>query len=268
MALGGIVSYWMLPVISGVAWLATLLGLLLWWLIDENRRVYDSMEEGQTIAYISDIGATELQPLFIAGSVITSVFLDLAFVSERWLRHNGRLVANGSRRERVSSIFSIFFALVGTAGLILLSIFDTRSHRGLHNICLGLFILGYLVSAIFICWEYRRLGIHYREHAILRLSFWLKLFFIIVEFALAVGFAACMGLGRSNAAAILEWIVATVFTLYAVSFVIDLWPAVRTKGQGARFAKPGSYDMEEANTYGAAYPTTPNPPAAVHQANF
>lgn len=43
------------------------------------------------------------------------------------------------------------------------------------------------MSAICITAEYQRLGIRYRAHAILRMSFWVKLFFIIVEFILAVG---------------------------------------------------------------------------------
>jgi hypothetical protein len=45
---------------------------------------------------------------------------------------------------------------------------------------------GYIISAIFICWEYQRLGIHYRQHRILRISFWIKLFFILFEVALAI----------------------------------------------------------------------------------
>ena len=54
------------------------------------------MSPGQNIAYISDIGATDLKPLFITGAVITTVFLDGALVAERWLRHRGRLARRGS----------------------------------------------------------------------------------------------------------------------------------------------------------------------------
>ena len=68
---------------------------------------------------------------------------------------------------------------MGAVGLILLTIFDNYHHNRMHNICLGVFIIGYIVSAIFICWEYQRLGIHYRQHSILRISFWVKLAFII-----------------------------------------------------------------------------------------
>lgn len=94
---------------------------------------YSSMESGQTIAYISDIGAQGLKPLFVAGSVITVVFLDLAFLSERFLRHAGQLVPNKGVFDKACAICSIFFAVAGALGLILLSIFDTLHHPHLHD---------------------------------------------------------------------------------------------------------------------------------------
>jgi hypothetical protein len=214
------------------------------------------MGEGQTIAYISDVGAQSLKPLFIAGSCVTTVFLDLSFLSERWLRHRGRLAANLTVTEQVLSRLSLAFAILGTAGLILLSIFDTLHHPTLHDVFLLLFIVGYVVSAIFICWEYQRLGIRtfpyplpsqsqlqsklivrkdFRQHMILRASFWIKLSFILIEIALAIAFAICNFRNADNAAAVLEWAIAFIFTLYVFSFFIDLLPAVHTKHSGRKF---------------------------------
>lgn len=154
-------SYWAFPVISSLMWIGTLLGLLLHWIVDTHKKVYPSMADnpGQTVAYISDVGAFEMKHLFIAGAVITTVFFDLGFLSDRWLRHRGRLVPNSTRGEKILSGLTILFAVIGTAGLILLSIFDTFRHPTLHDIFLLLFIAGYVISAIFICWEYQRLGI-------------------------------------------------------------------------------------------------------------
>jgi MFS family permease len=104
------------------------------------------------------VGAQSLKPLFIAGSCVTTIFLDLAFLSDVFLRNRGRL-ANLTGSGRVVSVLSLLFAAVGTAGLILLSIFDTLHHHKLHDIFLLLFIAGYVISAVFICWEYQRLGI-------------------------------------------------------------------------------------------------------------
>lgn len=162
------------------------MGLLIHWCA-AGKPHYASMGAGQNIAYISDVGAQSLKPLFIAGSCVTTIFLDLSFLSERWLRHRGRLAKNTTTSEKVLSILSLVFAAIGTAGLILLSIFDTLRHPKLHDVFLLLFIAGYIISAICICAEYQRLGIHFREHRVLRNSFWIKLAFILIELVLAIG---------------------------------------------------------------------------------
>jgi formate hydrogenlyase subunit 4 len=88
---------------------------------------------------------------------------------------------------------------------------------------------GYIVSAIFICAEYQRLGIHHREHRHLRISFWIKLAFIFVECALAIAFGVLNDRHHYNSAAVMEWVVALVYTFYVWSFAIDFIPAVTMK---------------------------------------
>ncbi|KAK1760468.1 Frag1/DRAM/Sfk1 family-domain-containing protein [Echria macrotheca] len=222
-------SYWVFPIIAGIVWLATLLGLLLYWILDTHRTHYDSMAASQQIAYISDVGASPLKPLFVTGCVITTVLLDLSFGADRWLRHRGRLVPNTSTTEKVLSGLTIAFAVVGTVGLILLSVFDTARYPRQHDVFLLLFIVGFVFSAIFICWEYQRLGIRYRDHRVLRISFYIKLVFVIVEILLAIGFVSCTFTGHYNAGAVLEWTIAFIFSAYVFSFYVDLYPAVRTK---------------------------------------
>ena len=119
---------------------------------------YPSMDPGMTVPHISDVGAFTMKPLFIAGSVVTTIFLDLAFATERWLRHAGRLAKNTTKKEKVLSILSICFAVIGTAGLICLSIFDSYRYPNVHNICLLLFMTGYIISAVCLCWSYQILG--------------------------------------------------------------------------------------------------------------
>jgi Frag1/DRAM/Sfk1 family len=91
-------------------------------------------------SFISDIGATGLQPLFIAGSCVTVVFLDLSFLAERWLRHSGQLARNKGRFDKICSVVSIIFSIAGAAGLILLSCFNDRDYDRLHDAFLGLFM--------------------------------------------------------------------------------------------------------------------------------
>ncbi|RDW56371.1 hypothetical protein BP5796_13246 [Coleophoma crateriformis] len=198
---------------------------------------YPSMDVGMTIPHISDVGAFTMKPLFIAGSVVTTVFLDLAFASERWLRHKGRLARNTTKKEKVLSILSICFAVMGTAGLILLSIFDSYRHGNVHNICLALFMAGYIISAICLCWSYQILGSRYREQPILRMSFWLKLGFIVVEVILAIAFGVCLVQNIYNAGSVLEWTISFVFTFYIASFVVDLRPAIKTRHMNSLHTK-------------------------------
>lgn len=88
---------------------------------------------------------------------------------------------------------------------------------------------GYIISAIFICWEYQRLGMHHRQHRILRISFWIKLAFIFVEFGLAIAFGVLGARqGHYRISAILEWVIALIYAVFVWSFAIDFIPAVRT----------------------------------------
>lgn len=57
----------------------------------QGRPHYPS-EDG-SIAYISDIGADILKPLFITGCAITALSFFLSLTIERWLRHSGRYVS-------------------------------------------------------------------------------------------------------------------------------------------------------------------------------
>ncbi|CAD0020258.1 unnamed protein product [Aureobasidium pullulans] len=204
------VSYWILPIFAACCWLGTLLGMLGTWIAQGSPR-YVSMEPGQKIAYISDIGAQGLQPLFIAGSAVTVVVFDCVFISERWLRHQGRLAHNTSNVQKGLSIGACLFALAGAAGLITLTILDTVNHPRAHDIGLGIFM-------------------YVHPYRVLRASFWIKLAFIFVEIALAIAFVA---LGRHdsqrNKAAILEWVISLVYIIYVGHYCMDFFPAVHSK---------------------------------------
>jgi len=221
-------SYWMIPLFSAVIWIAMVLALLVHWLAS-GRPHYTTMVEGQTIAYISDVGAEDFKPLFITMGTISVVVFDLAFLAERWLRHRGRLTRNTRTSQKILAGFSIGFAFFGALGLILLTIFDVKRHKAVHDTCIAVFIGGYVISAVFICAEYQRLGVFYREYKVLRISFWMKLFFIIVEVALAIAFGALNRTHTYNAAACVEWIIAFVYTFWVLSFVVDFLPVMDVK---------------------------------------
>ncbi|KAE9977356.1 hypothetical protein EG328_002088 [Venturia inaequalis] len=248
-------SYWVFPLFAALVWLAMLLGMLLTW-ITNGKPHLASMDDTQNIAYISDVGATNLKPLFIAMSAVTVVVFDFSFIVERYLRHSGRLAPNTSTWQKVLSVLSIIFSICGAVGLILLTIFDTLRHHNLHDGFLILFIAGYVLTAICCCWEYQRLGIHYRQHRILRISFWVKLAFGIIEVGLAIGFGVENQRKRYNTAAILEWVIAFVYTFFVFSFFLDFIPAVRTKHHQSRETEDQMAMNESAVAPGPAMPVT------------
>lgn len=59
------------------------------------------------------------------------------------------------RRERAFSIMAILGSFLGGAGLILLSVFDTKRHPSAHRAFLLVFIVGVGLSAIFTVIEVR-----------------------------------------------------------------------------------------------------------------
>ncbi|KAF2168996.1 hypothetical protein M409DRAFT_21007 [Zasmidium cellare ATCC 36951] len=231
-------SYWFLPLFAGCVWLGTLLAMLGRWVAIGSPH-YSTFNDTQHIAYISDIGATSWgKPLFIAGSAVCVVVFDLAFVAERWLRHKGRLTQNYNNTEKILSICATIAAIVGALGLIFLTIFDTKRYPHVHDAMLIVFIAGYIVSAIFICAEYQRLGIHYRDQRILAASFWIKLAFIFIEVALAIAFGVLGYQDHYNRAAVIEWTISLIYIFYIWSFIIDFLPATRTRHVNDRFPAP------------------------------
>ena len=102
------------------------------------------------VPYISDIGASNLQPLFIVGSTLTAASFVSVLVIEGFLRHNGKLNADLSRREKLFSYLAIVGSVIGGLALVLLSCFNDNFFGAEHDTFLVIFIIGVAVSAIFI----------------------------------------------------------------------------------------------------------------------
>ncbi|OSD06456.1 hypothetical protein PYCCODRAFT_933517 [Trametes coccinea BRFM310] len=207
-----------IPLFGAFMWFATLWALLITWLAS-GRPHYVSMDGN--IAYISDVGADILKPLFIVGCCITGASFFLSCAIERWLRHEGRLVANMRRRERVLAILSIICAFIGMCGLILLSIFDTKRHPSLHRVFLLVFILGVGLSAIFTVIEYRWISHDFVEIKKLKKAYLAKGTIAGILILLAIAFAITL-FQATDPGAILEWIIAFGFTFYILTFFFDL----------------------------------------------
>lgn len=221
--------------------------MIITWLA-QGQPKYTSMSPTQHIAYISDVGADVLKPLFVTGCVITGVCF---FLSLCVMRLNQALVR---RLERTLDVLSVLAGLLGAVCLILLSILDTRRHPHLHRMFLLLFMLGVVFSALFTTIEYRRLGKTFTQHPVLRWSYRFKIGIVVLEVLLSFAFGATMYGDKNSVAAVLEWLIAFVFTFYVLSFFFDLRPKARTKedlkketeGQQIREADGGRETMAAA----------------------
>ncbi|KAI0326617.1 hypothetical protein GY45DRAFT_1258704 [Cubamyces sp. BRFM 1775] len=220
-----------IPLFGGFIWFATLWALLITWLA--SGRPHYVSQDG-SIAYISDVGADILKPLFVVGCCITGLSFFLSSSIERWLRHEGRLVANMRRRERALAILAIIFAFVGMCGLILLSIFDTKRHPSLHRVFLLVFIVGVGLSAIFTVIEYRWISHDFVEIRKLKILYIAKGTIAGILILLAIAFAITL-FQATDPGAILEWLIAFGFTFYLLTFFFDLRMAKGVhKGQLSR----------------------------------
>jgi len=224
--------YWIFPLLSGFFWFGMLWVMIIVWLA-QGQPYYVSMGTHQRIAYISDIGADVLKPLFATGCCLTAVFFFASLLS---MRRNHALIR---RLERTLDALSLVAGLVGAVCLVLLAVFDTRRHPSLHRLFLLLFMMGVVFSALFTTVEYRRLGKTFTQHTVLGWSYRFKQGIVAVEVVLSVAFGVTMYRKLHDTAAILEWLIAFAFTFYVLSFFFDLRPAARTKEEVR-------YEMREA----------------------
>lgn len=214
-----------LPVFIAFIWFGSLLAMLLTWLTS-GRPKYVS-QEGR-VAYISDVGASFLKPLFVVACCITGFGFFLCLIVERLLRHTGRLVPEMRKRERVLGILAVVGAFIAMWGLILLSGFDTLHHTTLHRLFLLLFILGVSLSAIFTVVEYRWVAQdHPRMHE-LRRAYIAKAIIAGALILLAIAFGITL-FCAPDIGGVIEWVIALGFTMYLLTFWYDLRMAKPTQ---------------------------------------
>ena len=132
----------------------------MYWLMVQRRTKFVSMQPHQTIAYISDVGSSsEVQPFFAAGCFAAAVLFNTATILDKHYRYGPALVDTSTTGGlHILPIVDIFFALLGTMGLCLLTIFDIVHWPRVHWTSLCLFGSGYLLNAVFVCCEYHYFG--------------------------------------------------------------------------------------------------------------
>lgn len=215
--------HWGLPLFGAVCWWGMLIALIVAWSI-QGKPIYKVQYQSTNwFVYISDVGATNLQPIFISCAGAQGLCYVLATVSERYLRHAGRLVPNRRRLEKVLAGFSIGLGIIGQLGILFVSIFNTNAFPHVHVAMLCVFIVFTGLSILCVIGEFFLLDRAYSGIRRLKISYAFKTLFFICALALAVSFAALHH--KRNAAAVCEWTLSFLYGFYLLSLVYDLWPA-------------------------------------------
>lgn len=217
-----------------------LIALLSAWYI-QGSPIYDFMHgESQTPVYISDIGATNLQPLFISCTGFQLIFFLGTLVMEFVLRKKLKLQPYVSKKQTVFAIISIICATIGQLGILFVSIFNTKNFHTVHLTMVGVFIFfvfwacffNFLNSFIFgnypqrLCPNHERVvfGKH-RWANLYMVSFFIKLVWLMAAVAFAVIFGYMMKKRKRSLSAAFEWTISFWYGLLLLLWSMDLFPS-------------------------------------------
>lgn len=263
--------YFVIPIITFALWSACIFGLLGLWGADGFPKYVNT---DATVVFISDVGA-QYHTYFIIFAVLSAVFYILTTLIERHLRHQRRIPGSVRKRQSVLDICSVVFAIIGSIGLILLSIFDDITYPNVHWSMTVVFVAGVAISVLLQTLQIFSLSKshddelwHLRAMAIVKS--------IILGIALAVlvvfigTYAACSGDvqdGNSqcnrvvSAAGVAEWLLAFLLSLFFLSYIVDLYPAKKRADFG--LTEKGDMVQDPSRAEEAGYGHRPTAPYAI-----
>lgn len=233
------IHYYLIPLVALVVWWGMLIALMLAWSI-QGHPIYAFMDERQHPVYISDIGATNLQPLFISCTGFQLIFFVGTLLMEFVLRKMTKLQPYVSKKQPWFAVVSIICALIGQLGILFVSIFDTVDYHNVHITMVAVFIFfifwacffNFLNSFIFGNFPLRLNPNHekvifgkHRWANMYMVSFFFKLFWLAAAVVFAAFFGYYMKHGQDSLSAIFEWTISFWYGLLLVFWAIDLFPS-------------------------------------------
>lgn len=234
------IHYYLIPLVALVVWWGMLIALMSAWSIQGHPIYWFMGETDQNPVYISDIGATNLQPLFISCTGFQLIFFVGTLLMEYVLRRMKKLQPYVSNKQPWFAIVSIICAVIGQLGILFVSIFNTRNFHTVHITMVGVFIFfifwacffNFLNSFIFGNFPQRLHPNHERvifgKHRwanLYMVSFFFKLLWLIVAVILAAFFGYEMKHDNDSISACFEWTISFWYGLLLVFWAIDLFPS-------------------------------------------
>ncbi|ODV78970.1 uncharacterized protein CANTADRAFT_6167 [Suhomyces tanzawaensis NRRL Y-17324] len=234
------IHYYIIPLIALVVWWGMLIAMMSAWSI-QGHPIYPFMGfVEQDPVYISDIGATNLQPLFISCAGFQAIFFVGTLVMEYYLRTHKKLQPYVSSKQPKFAIASIVCAVIAQLGILFVAIFNTKNFHYVHLSMVGIFIAfaffacacNFLNSFIFGHYPQRLSPTHekvifgrHRWSNIYMVSFFCKCVWLVCAAAFALSFGILMKKGNDSKSAILEWTISFFYGLLLVMWSMDLFPS-------------------------------------------
>ena len=181
------------------------------------------------MAFISDIGANALKPLFITGGIITAIALLGTIIRVHLVFHRryarGHHGESQPRYKKVFSILAVLFQGVACPCQICLTVFDNHGHPSVHRLLLFLTFTGTALSAICTSivfwsemWTDPSTSNPTKEDNLRRRSVIASNVIFGIEICLGVVFTVLLRLGFYRISGIVEWVMAFLFTGYFWAF--------------------------------------------------
>lgn len=152
--------FFLVPWIAFIPWYGMLIAMLVCWAA-QGHPIYWFMHTEQFPVYISDIGATNLRPLFIACAGWQGLGYVCVVLLELFQRYKFWMNPWFTIHERNLIWSSFVFGCIGELGLLFCSIFSTVRYHKVHISMLCVFIVFMFLSICCLTAEYYMLGRYY-----------------------------------------------------------------------------------------------------------
>lgn len=231
--------YYCIPLVSAVVWWGMLIAFLTCW-VAQGKPIYPFMGgDHQNPVFLSDIAATNLNPLFISCVGFQMIFFIGTLVMELILRKNYRLQPYVSSKQTKFAIASIINAVIGQLGILMVSIFKTSTYGTVHTTMLIIFIFFMFWACFFnlvntfIFGNFPQRLHPNHERVFFGTHRWLNLYMVsffakLVWLLIALVFAVCFGIINiydSSISATFEWMICFWYGFILVMWSIDLFPS-------------------------------------------
>jgi hypothetical protein len=207
-----------------------LIAMLICW-AGQGHPIYAFIGRYQNPVYISDIGATNLQPLFISCAGAQGIIYSVTLLTEYRLRKCGKLQYWFKKDERNLIFAGCILGSIGQLGILLCACLNTRDFTRVHATMLGIFVGFVFLSMVTVMTQYCMMGLNYKKihvhHKTLNkfmISFALKLLWTIIAVVLVGCFA---GIDNDSVSGGFEWALAFWYTFLWLIFAWDLFPAAK-----------------------------------------